>query len=213
MSILFDEALKNAVAELRQWVADEKIRPEEDPEKRVAVIVLDVNGRMGVLFFSNTAFADDQAILELRQALRDRMGFHALPGDAIALLPKEHPAPDAIFNDTVMVRYDLSDSQFWRLDRLQTNQDWLRAPTRTASQIPLAVGFSIKGGVGRSTAFAMLALALARKGQRVIVVDLDLEAPGIGSLLLGETLPAYGLVDWLAETLVDEQGAPPLSIC
>jgi cellulose biosynthesis protein BcsQ len=39
--------------------------------------------------------------------------------------------------------------------------------------------YSYKGGVGRSMAVANVALLLARRGQRVLIVDWDLEAPGI----------------------------------
>ena len=38
------------------------------------------------------------------------------------------------------------------------------------------------GGVGRSTALAAFAIQRARLGERVAVVDLDLDAPGIGAL-------------------------------
>src|SRR5262245_11020937 len=39
--------------------------------------------------------------------------------------------------------------------------------------------YSYKGGVGRSMALANTAVILARRGKRVLVVDWDLEAPGI----------------------------------
>jgi MinD-like ATPase involved in chromosome partitioning or flagellar assembly len=39
--------------------------------------------------------------------------------------------------------------------------------------------YSYKGGVGRSMALANIALVLARGGKRVLVVDWDLEAPGL----------------------------------
>jgi MinD-like ATPase involved in chromosome partitioning or flagellar assembly len=39
--------------------------------------------------------------------------------------------------------------------------------------------YSYKGGVGRSMALANIAVLLARKGLRVLVVDWDLEAPGL----------------------------------
>lgn len=48
---------------------------------------------------------------------------------------------------------------------------------RTTS--PRYIGFySYKGGVGRSMAMAHTAAALARQGRRVLLIDLDLEAPG-----------------------------------
>jgi hypothetical protein len=59
---------------------------------------------------------------------------------------------------------------------------------------------SIKGGVGRSTALCVLASFLAFRGKRVLTVDMDLEAPGLGNMLLpGDTLPNFGLLDYLVE--------------
>ncbi|MFD2836585.1 MinD/ParA family protein [Azotobacter vinelandii] len=70
------------------------------------------------------------------------------------------------------------------------------------------VFFSIKGGVGRSTALAATAWALARQGRRVLVLDLDLESPGLSSSLLpDERRPTFGIADWLVEDLVDNGDA------
>jgi hypothetical protein len=66
--------------------------------------------------------------------------------------------------------------------------------------------YSYKGGVGRSTAAVMLARELAERGRCVLVVDLDLESPGISSLLLTEdTHPDHGLADFLVESLVGNE--------
>ena len=43
--------------------------------------------------------------------------------------------------------------------------------------------YSFKGGVGRSMAVLNLAFALAAKGRHVLVLDMDLEAPGISGFL------------------------------
>ncbi|MFT3711054.1 MAG: AAA family ATPase [Archangium sp.] len=58
--------------------------------------------------------------------------------------------------------------------------------------------YSFKGGVGRTLALANVALELVRRGRRVLVVDFDLEAPGL------TTLPAFsaaqgrvGIVDFV----------------
>lgn len=59
---------------------------------------------------------------------------------------------------------------------------------------------SIKGGVGRTTALCVIATSLARSGKRVLAIDLDLEAPGLGNMLLTEdTLPELGLLDYFVE--------------
>jgi Mrp family chromosome partitioning ATPase len=58
------------------------------------------------------------------------------------------------------------------------------------------VFFSIKGGVGRSTALAATAWRLAQAGKRILVLDLDLESPGLSSSLLSpDRQPVYGITD------------------
>jgi MinD-like ATPase involved in chromosome partitioning or flagellar assembly len=64
---------------------------------------------------------------------------------------------------------------------------------------PVVVFHSFKGGVGRTTHAIALALALLRSDQRVLLVDADLEAPGI-SWLLQQRLPEppVAFADFLA---------------
>jgi len=65
--------------------------------------------------------------------------------------------------------------------------------------------FSLKGGVGRSTSAAVMAQHWAERGKRVLVVDLDLESPGVSSLLLDpREYPDFGVVDWFVEDLVGQ---------
>jgi MinD-like ATPase involved in chromosome partitioning or flagellar assembly len=55
---------------------------------------------------------------------------------------------------------------------------------------PLIVTFySLRGGVGRSTALAATARTLGARGHRVLCIDMDFEAPGL-SYLLGTSEPA-----------------------
>lgn len=61
--------------------------------------------------------------------------------------------------------------------------------------------FSHKGGVGRTTALCAIAMTLARAGKRVTAIDVDLEAPGLGPLLVGTSVE-YGVVDYLLEYFV-----------
>ena len=87
-------------------------------------------------------------------------------------------------------------------DRLLTESNW--ANIGSTANMHRIVFYSIKGGVGRSTALVVTAWALAEQGKKVMVLDLDLESPGIsGTLLPMEKCPAYGIVDWLVEDLVD----------
>jgi cellulose biosynthesis protein BcsQ len=62
--------------------------------------------------------------------------------------------------------------------------------------------YSFKGGVGRSTALASFALQRAQAGDRVAVIDLDLDAPGIGTLLACDEnggTALWGVADYLLE--------------
>ncbi|QFY90797.1 AAA family ATPase [Magnetovirga frankeli] len=91
----------------------------------------------------------------------------------------------------------------WVVDRLANESTW-ESIAEVSSGVPRIVFFSIKGGVGRSTALAASAWALARAGKRVLVMDLDLESPGLSSALLPtDRLPEYGITDWLVEDLVN----------
>jgi MinD-like ATPase involved in chromosome partitioning or flagellar assembly len=86
------------------------------------------------------------------------------------------------------------------VDRRMVGADWLRSPEPPAGAPARFVFSSLKGGVGRSTALCVLAAHLASSGRRVLAIDMDLEAPGLGNLLLpDETLPEFGLLDYLVE--------------
>ena len=66
------------------------------------------------------------------------------------------------------------------------------------------VFYSYKGGVGRTTALIHTAFHLARAGERVVVVDMDVEAPGLHKALPrpdGTSIKA-GLIDYLWERQV-----------
>lgn len=75
---------------------------------------------------------------------------------------------------------------------------------QSARKLRRMVFYSYKGGVGRTTALVHTAFHLARAGQRVAVVDMDVEAPGLHLLLPrpdGKRV-TLGLVDYLWERQV-----------
>ena len=91
------------------------------------------------------------------------------------------------------------------VDRRVVGADWLRRPGTDNPAVPRLFFVSLKGGVGRSTALCVLAAHLAAGGRRVLAIDLDLEAPGLGTMLLDQaTLPRFGLLDYLVETNLAE---------
>ena len=91
------------------------------------------------------------------------------------------------------------------LDRQIMGQDWLNPIAEPAPHPHRIVFYGLKGGVGRSTALAMVAYGLAREGKRVLLLDFDLESPGLSGLLLPPARVAeFGLVDWFVEDAVGQ---------
>ena len=67
----------------------------------------------------------------------------------------------------------------------------------------IATFYSFKGGVGRTQALVNVGVELAQRGRRVLLVDFDLEAPGIDTYPLPKPKePALGLVDFVSEYAV-----------
>lgn len=77
---------------------------------------------------------------------------------------------------------------------------------------PITVTFySLRGGVGRSTALAHTARMLAEREKKVVCLDMDLEAPGLAALfnVEHEVQPNQGIVHLLME--LDQGGTPDFS--
>lgn len=192
--LLFDETIPAATGVLRTHFGE---RPVETTLLRDAIGLLSV-----VLPDNALAGPGDWDALAAR--LHKSLGTYS-PGERQVLLrTSDLIDPSDVIDSPDRIR--LADvPNTWLVDRLQTNQDWLRKPLLEEPPIPTAVAFSIKGGVGRTTAFALWAWHLIRQGKDVVLVDLDLEAPGIAGMLLDEAhLPDYGLVDWLVEEAIGQ---------
>ena len=119
----------------------------------------------------------------------------------------EHP--DAAWQDqawNTARRHEATD-RLRMLDRHLSKTGWFDAPTeppwalRVKNTPAVALFYSFKGGAGRSTALAATALQLAGAGERVAVVDADLDAPGVGTLLAGHegAVASCGVTDYLLE--------------
>jgi len=93
-------------------------------------------------------------------------------------------------------------------ERVRSRGFWMKPPDGPAWTVdedhpPVIAFYSFKGGVGRTTALASFAIQRARMGETVVVIDLDLDAPGVGTLLdsgLPDTEEQFGIVDYLIES-------------
>jgi MinD-like ATPase involved in chromosome partitioning or flagellar assembly len=95
-------------------------------------------------------------------------------------------------------------------ERLDTRQSHLLASDLDEDlEPPVVVTFySLRGGVGRSTALAHVARILSQRRRKVVCVDLDLEAPSLPFLLgcSGDVRDRHGVVELL--TALDRHEQP-----
>jgi cellulose biosynthesis protein BcsQ len=180
---------------------NDHLRKEFRDDAYRAIIVREVTGSATVVL-PDDSLSNVEAWNRLAATLDRELGIYSPGPREVLLRHSDLIEPRDILESPDLIQLP-DKSHLSLIDRLLTNQDWLRSPVATQSPLPTATAYSIKGGVGRSTAFAMLAWYLARLGKRVLVVDLDLEAPGMGSLLLQE-MPDLGLVDWFVEALAGQ---------
>lgn len=153
-------------------------------------------GQLMLLFPCTRSELERSECMALVEDLRLKAGVLALP--TWKMCRDELFGADAYWSDPSLI--PLTD-HLMLLERQDKDRDWL-LPIPSSNEIREAkrcVFFSIKGGVGRSSALTMLAIELTRRGKRVLVVDGDFESPGLSSSLLprGEGQPTYGVVDWL----------------
>lgn len=101
----------------------------------------------------------------------------------------------------------IKDNIFYS-ERPLVKRTWNTINRNTGSDKAKVITFySYKGGVGRTTTLAMTALQLVREGKKIVVVDLDLEAPGLSTILKPEMeYPKYGVVDFLIESETCKEG-------
>lgn len=109
------------------------------------------------------------------------------------------------------VRQSLPDGKWHLIERRLSKLAWTGEeksvlPWPLVKQKPAIITFySFKGGVGRTTLLASTAWQLAQEGRRVVAIDLDVEAPGLGSLLGAGS--SRGVLDFLIDHMATGQGS------
>lgn len=165
------------------------------------VIVRDSVGHLKfVAAYDSLSAESPQVLLE---ALQSRLGSYARADGVLCFADEPGAARLLAAKDRLFV--DEIGYKFWLIDRRIVGSSWLSEPISTVAAPPRVVFASLKGGVGRSTALAVAAADLSAQGKNVLVVDLDLEAPGLGDLLLSDDrAPEFGVVDYLVENGIEE---------
>jgi MinD-like ATPase involved in chromosome partitioning or flagellar assembly len=194
--IHFNDALKETT---------DLLRGETFPDSVEPLIIRDIYGRIRVALKNGKKEKHRDIASRLGGKLATLAPFCG-EGENGVLFPDDFFDPEAVFNNPDILDFLLpdSDKQLRLLDRQVVGQDWLR-PVSAPPQSHRIVFFGLKGGVGRSTAMSMAAYHLARSGKRVLLIDFDLESPGLSGLLLPpERLTDFGMVDWFIEDAVGQ---------
>ena len=208
MPVLFDDSLPILIEVLKEWGGESFVEQ--------GTVLRDATGRLSFFAAERPPVltpveactsarverppADDELHLDpLGRRIVDRLGAYARKDRPVVYPTEDGASPVLTSPERIPMR--VGDQFCYLVDRRIVGNGWLAEPATTATSGPRRVVFaSLKGGVGRSTALTVMAADLARRGRNVLVIDLDLEAPGLGHLLLEEgRLPDYGVVDFLVE--------------
>lgn len=196
--IHYDEARKAATDRVREVVSNAA-------EIKGVLLVADLFGKLRVVMW-----AGDLVFEAARKELQGKLAEECGPwwtGDVLRVDQAEGDTPHIWEDAWNEARRDTETDRLRHLERHRSRTAWFvdtNAPVWQAPNdgAPIVVFYSFKGGLGRSTTLASFAIQRARAGERVAVVDFDLDAPGIGTLLAadpsGVTAP-WGVVDYLLE--------------
>jgi cellulose biosynthesis protein BcsQ len=183
-----------------------------------ACVVRDPQGRVRLVLepLPDAAKAELDALrTRLDATLTERLeGFYASPllttrdGEphgqiARSLVGKAEPLLDLTYDDLIRGKMR-APADRWRIVERRLKPGWLGSsstlePWSLNDGHPVIAFYSFKGGVGRTTSLVSCALQLAEQGKRVAILDLDLEAPGLGPLL--DVTTERGVLDALVDDL------------
>lgn len=204
-TIHFNDALRLAASSLRD---------ADLPDEPKARVIRDVYGRLRFALDCSISDYPADALIKLQLA-QAALGPYATSSEVLS--HDSFSDPEAVFGSPDWHRTlvelgadedgeSLGAAEIQLLDRQITGQDWLRPSLDDGIAHPHRfVFFGLKGGVGRSTALCMTAWGLAQRGKKVLLIDFDLESPGLSGLVLPANKGAdFGVVDWLLEDAVGQ---------
>ena len=192
-------------------IAKEKTMGFQEGRYDELILVRDLRGRVRVILPEESETVSNEKKVEVQkfgEELSEALGPYGIPESAV-LFAGDLMQGEALLNSTdkILLGGGEAGRKTWLLGRQIFGQDWIRPQLPRQTKNRRVTFFGIKGGVGRSTALTIWAWRLAKQGKKVLVLDLDLESPGVSSTLLpNENLPDYGLVDWFVEDGVGNAG-------
>lgn len=186
---------------LGELVQSEGLLPEDLGD---LIAVRDLFGRVRFILERRPNDALREALQNFAEKVQGKLGPRAYPPEQAFLYRSELASDVASELDSAREIF-AGPPRLLFLDRQVTGLGWATTLSQRPSKAHRIAFFSLKGGVGRSTSVAAVAWHLAKQGRRVLVLDLDLEAPGLSSgLLPKDRRPEFGIVDWFVEDAVGQ---------
>lgn len=166
-------------------------------EKHIkAYIVQNVYGKITVYFDTQ----DKNFVMLFEAKLREAIGNWLAGCEMLS---------ENCFAETQMRKWEKGhkpvSERIWVIEKFLTNIYWDSEQEKQGKcklNSRLISFYSFKGGVGRTTTMVLSAIELAKRGKKVVMIDMDLEAPGVSSLFPGEEISKYGVLDFLIESQV-----------
>jgi cellulose biosynthesis protein BcsQ len=187
-NLSFDDSLPQLVATLSRLAGRDFVE--------AGTVLRDASGRLSFVAYRGPK--DDGERETLGEALIETLGSYARIDRPISFRGDGGTEPILMAPERLPIQ--VGEGFCHLLDRRIVGAGWLEPPMTEQATPPRVVFATLKGGVGRSTALAVAAADLARRNRNVLVVDLDLEAPGLGAFLLDEErTPEFGTIDFLVE--------------
>ncbi len=184
--IHFDTVLNGAVDTIENiWKKEKKAK---------AYIIQNVYGKILVYIDTNSRSLTEEIKTQLQKEIGDWLGSCETLSDnffaqsEVSVWEKNH---------------DQIRERIWVIEKFLTNAFWngeVQKNRERFGKSKLVSFYSFKGGVGRTTTMVMTAVAMAKKGKKIVLVDFDLEAPGVASLFPDDTVSKYGVLDYLIES-------------
>lgn len=185
---LFDDSLAALVVTLTGLVGEEFVE--------AGTVLRDASGQL--MFVAGREPENEAEREKLGAALVAALGSYARMNQPISF--RGDIGSERLLAAPERLPFKVGDLFCQVIDRRIVGSGWLDEPTGEVTDPPRIVFATLKGGVGRSTALVIAAADLARRNRNVLVVDLDLEAPGLGDLLLAsDRTPDFGAIDYLVE--------------
>lgn len=188
--VTFDQSLKLLVECLKS------ILPAVAPD--AVRVIRDMQGKLFVVVPDSIS---DELLAAANQLLITTLEQYA-GSSTPAVRMSDTLTGDALLQEPYVIQ-QVDDYPVYLIERRAMGEDWVLQPEdNVLAHPPRFVFFSLKGGVGRSTALALWARHLCQQGKTLLVVDMDLEAPGLGAQLLEQKgKPRFGVADWLVEDI------------